>query len=79
MPQLVPAASEPPHWLCNEKSAAFGPDTVTPLMVSIALPELFSMIDWLLLILPTRWLAKLKLDGDTEAAGAVPVPVSATD
>ena len=79
MPQLVPEVSDPPHWFCNEKSAAFGPDTVTPLMLSVALPELLRVNDWLLLALPTIWLAKLKLDGATEATGAAPVPLSATD
>lgn len=53
IPQLIPVARNALHWFCREKSLAFGPDTVTPVMVSVALPGLLSVNDWLLLALPT--------------------------
>src|SRR5208283_4056652 len=77
MPQLAPAASDSPHWLCNKKSAAFGPDTETPLMLSVASPALLKVNDWWLLVLPTTWVGKFTLDGATEATGA-PIPIPCT-
>ena len=77
MPQLDPAASDALHWFCNEKSTAFGPDTVTPLTVSGALPALVSVTDWLP-ALPTTCVVKLTFEGASAATGTVPVPVSAT-
>jgi hypothetical protein len=56
---------------------AFEPEIVTPLIVNVALPELLRVIDWLL-ALPTSWLAKTRLDGFSDACGAMPVPASTT-
>jgi hypothetical protein len=77
-PQLAPGASDPPHAFCTAKSLLPEPVTVTPFTARLASPVLFSVNDWALLALPTAWLAKLRLDADSETRGAVPRPVSVT-
>jgi hypothetical protein len=50
-----------------------GPDNASPLTVSVALPELLKVIDWLL-ALPTIWLVKITAEGASDATAAIPAP-----
>src|SRR6266403_76587 len=60
---------------------AKSPVTATPEMFSVALPVLVSLTAWAALVVPSDWLAKVKLAGDSATAGAArtPEPESATE
>src|SRR5579862_1730149 len=51
---------------------------LTELTVSVALPVLLSVITPAGLAAPTAWLANVRLPGDKETVGAMPVPVRGT-
>lgn len=72
--QLAPAAREVPQASDCEKS----PLVEKPVRVNAAVPVLVRITSCAVLLVPTFWLAKLRLAGDNFAAGAVPVPVSPT-
>lgn len=64
--QLAPGLSDPPQALSSEKSLPAEPVTATPLIASVASPVLLSVKDWALLVVPTTWLEKLKLEADSK-------------
>jgi hypothetical protein len=71
----VPAtATEVPQVLVWLKS----PLAAIVVIVKGAVPELVSVTDCAALVVPTAWLLKVKLVGETLTAGAVPVPVNET-
>jgi len=60
------------------KSPAFVPVTVTPEIVSVAPPVLFSVTVCGALVVLVVWFPKVSDAGERETAAAVPVPVSGT-
>jgi hypothetical protein len=53
-------------------------EVVMLMMFNTAVPELVRVTLWAALAVPTSWLEKLRLDGDTVNAGAAsPVPANA--
>ena len=74
--QLAPTATEPPQVLVSAKS----PEAEILEMVRAALPVLETVTVCAALVVPTVWLAKVRVDGVTVAVvvGATPVPVSVT-
>ena len=71
----APAASVAPHVLVCAKSPASPPVKPMLAMLSVAVPVLRRVAVCAALVVPT-WPAKVRLDGVSEAAGAMPVPVS---
>jgi hypothetical protein len=69
-----PAATPPVQLLVCEKS----PLGVIALTVKVAVPGLFSVMDFVELLFPTNTPVKLRLAGATVAAGATPVPLKGT-
>jgi len=82
MVQFAPAATELAHVLVCAKPVAFVPVTARPEMVRAALPVFVSLMVCALLVVPTAWLAKVKLIADKLTAGAeaaaTPVPFRST-
>ena len=76
--QLPPAATEPPHVLLTEKSPAFAPVRLMPLMLKLVFPVLSRVVLCAALVVPTFWLLKLRLDGVRLTDEAPPVPVRLT-
>ena len=74
----APAATEPPQLLAWAKSPALTPESPMLLMVKVPLPELVRVTVCPALVVPTVWFPKLRLEGETLAADAVPVPERAT-
>ena len=60
------------------KSLGLAPVNAMLPTVREALPVLDTVTDWDELVVPTFWLAKVKLVGATPAVGAVPVPLRVT-
>jgi hypothetical protein len=78
--QLLFAANEDPQLLdLMPKSPGFAPTTATLLMVSWTLPVLLKVTDCAVLLVPTAWLPKFRLDGETPPTVPVPVPAKVTD
>ena len=69
MVQLAFGASELPHVWVSAKD----PLAVMPEMVSVALPEFFSVTAWAALVVPTSRLAKVNEVGDRDATGVFDV------
>jgi len=78
MEQLAPAATFDPQLLLWVKSLAFVPDSAILVILKVRFPELASVIACAALAVPTAWLAKVRLEGETPATAAVPVPDIAT-
>ena len=78
MVQEAPAATELPQLLVWAKSPALVPESAMLVIVKVTLPELARVIVCAALVAPTAWLAKVRLEGETPAIAAVPVPESAT-
>ncbi len=77
--QLAPAASVVPQVIADwAKSPAFAPVNVMPEIVRVVLRLFLTVIFFAVLVVPTVWAAKVKLDGVTDTGG-VPVPVKLTD
>jgi hypothetical protein len=79
--QFVPAASVVPQLVVSAKSAGLAPARVMPEMVSAALPVLERVSVCGAVVLPTLVVAKVSVEGVSEAIGAgtaVPVPVRVT-
>lgn len=80
MVQLAPAASVSPQVLVSAKSLELVPAMEIPAIESVALPVFISVVDCAALVVPTTD-EKATVAGENEtpgAAGAVPVPLSAT-
>jgi hypothetical protein len=77
--QLAPAATEPPQLLVSVKVLLPVPVIAKEEIVSAPLPLLASSIVCGELVVPTAWLAKLRLLGETPTVGPTPVPVRGTD
>jgi len=75
---VFPAATELPQVLIWAKSPALVPVIVILVMLKGALPVLPRLTVWAALVVPTAWLAKVRMADDKPAAGAVPVPDRAT-
>src|ERR1017187_9470189 len=76
--QLAPGATLDPQLLVRAKSPALAPETAMPVIFNAAFPELARVIACAALGGPTPWLAKVRVEGETLATAAVPVPESAT-
>jgi hypothetical protein len=76
--QLPLAARELPHVLVSAKSPGLAPVKVILLIVRAALPLLFSVTDCGVLVVPTFWLLKVRLEVVMPATGPSPVPVTPT-
>src|SRR5215472_658935 len=79
--QDAPAATDVPQLFVCAKSLAFVPITAILVMLSGALPVLLNITACAPLVVPTVWLAKVRLVGDRLTAGAEmdpPVPVRPT-
>jgi hypothetical protein len=66
------------HVFVCAKSPAFAPATAIPVIANGAVPEFVSVAVFAALVVPTVWLAKVRLVGVSVTAGAVPLPVSGT-
>jgi hypothetical protein len=75
---LAPAATLDPQLLVWAKSLALVPESAMLVTPKVALPELVRVIVCAPLAAPTAWLMKVRLEGETPATEAVPVPESAT-
>ena len=73
--QLALAATELPHVLVWTKSLALVPVSARLVMLKAALPVLLRVRVWAALVVPTDWLAKVRLVGERLATPAVPAPV----
>src|SRR5580698_7735332 len=73
--QVALAASVAPQVLVSEKSVLLAP--VKAMLLSVTVPEvrLVTVTDWLVLVVPTPWLAKVNVAGLREMA-AVTVSVA---
>jgi hypothetical protein len=78
--QVPPAATLDPQELLWAKSPELVPVTAMPEIVRLALPVLERVTAWAALLVPTAWLANVRLLGEklTVAEVATPVPVRAT-
>lgn len=74
MVQLAPAATLAPQVFVWAKSPLLAPVMATPVTVSVAFPELLSVMVCAVLVLLSSWAAKVRLVGERDAAGPVPVP-----
>lgn len=75
--QLLPAGTLVPHVLAAEKSGGIEMFAID----KAAEPRLDNVIVWIVLVVPTFWLPKFKLVGESETTGAggrAPVPASVT-
>jgi hypothetical protein len=80
MVQLTPAASVSPQVLVSEKSLELVPAMEIPVIESVAFPVFIRVVDCAALVVPAT-AEKVSVTGESEtpgAAGAVPVPLSAT-
>jgi hypothetical protein len=66
------------HVFVCVKSEAFVPPTEIPVIANGAVPELVRVVFWTALVVPTAWLANVRLVGVSVTAGAIPLPVSET-
>jgi hypothetical protein len=69
MVQLAPADRLLPHLLVCEKSFRFPPVSVIFVILRLEVPVFVSVIVCLLLVVPTVWLPKLMLIGESVATG----------
>jgi hypothetical protein len=77
--QLALAARLAPQLLVCAKSVELLPASVTPEMVSAALPVFLTVVDIAVAVEPTGVLGKLRVVGESDTMGvAVPAPVSVT-
>ena len=77
--QFALAASVVPQVVADwAKSPAFAPVNVMPEIVRVVLRLFLTVIFFAVLVVPTVWAVKVKLDGVTDT-GAIPVPVKLTD
>jgi hypothetical protein len=77
MGHVASAATELPHVLVSAKSPALAPVSMMLVMLSGAPPLFVIVTAWALLVVPSDWLANVKLAGDkTAVAAATPVPDS---
>ena len=80
MVQVAPGAMPDPQLLTNTKEVAFVPLTATPVIASGLAPVLVTVTVCEGLVVPTAWLAKVKLGGEKETVvelSATPVPLRA--
>ena len=77
--QLPDPAATVEQLLVCEKSPAFVPVMLTPLMVNVAVPGLVTVIDSDVLLVLMSWLPKLQDVGEKLICGAVPVPLRDTE
>src|SRR5580765_7022190 len=77
--QLAPAASVAGHWSASEKSAASAPPTAIDPIASAALPTSVSVTSSSALVDPIGCPGKATLVGVSVTAGAVPVPLRASE
>jgi hypothetical protein len=59
--QLAPAARELPQVLDCAKSPALAPVSETPAILTLAVPVLFTVTTWAVLVVPTVWVGKVRL------------------
>src|ERR1035441_2664132 len=79
MLQLPPAATLAPQVLVCAKSPGLVPATATLVIVRGAEPVLLSVTDWAALVVPTFWLANVRLPEVSDTIGtATPVPERVT-
>src|ERR1035441_9703894 len=79
MLQLPPAATLAPQVLVCAKSPGLVPVTARPLIRRVAVPVLLSVTDWAALVVPTFWLANVRLPAVSDTIGApTPVPERVT-
>src|ERR1017187_10410675 len=79
MLQLPPAATLAPQVLVCAKSPRLVPVTARLLIRRVAVPVLLSVTDWAALVVPTFWLAKVRLPAVRDTIGApTPVPERVT-
>src|ERR1039457_5271426 len=77
MLQLPPAATLAPQVLVCAKSPGLVPVTARLLIRRVAEPVLLSITDWAALVVPTFWLANVRLPAVSDTTGApTPVPDS---
>jgi hypothetical protein len=79
MVQLRSAASELPQLLVCAKSAASAPVMARFAMIRIPRPTLFTYMARAALVVPVESFPNERLAGERVSAGAMPVPVRATD
>jgi hypothetical protein len=65
MAQVAPAASDVPQVLVSVKSLLLVPVMVTPVMLKDVVPLLLKVVVSGALLVPTVWLGKVRLDGQT--------------
>jgi len=73
MVQFPPAATKLPQLLVWAKSLAFGPVIARPVIVKSPLPVLLRAMVRAALVVPTGWLAKVRLVSERLTAGGVGV------
>jgi hypothetical protein len=73
--QLAPGATELPHVLVWAKSPGSAPVNPTLVILSVTVPGLFRVTDCAALLVPTSWVANLRVQGDRVASGHVEVAV----
>ena len=78
MAHEAPAATELPQLLAWAKSPALTPESPMLVTVKAPLPELVRVTVCAVLAVPTDWLPKARLEGETLTADAVPVPERGT-
>src|ERR1035437_3699182 len=79
MLQLPPAATLAPQVLVCAKSPGFAPFKTMLLIRRAPDPVLLSVTDWAVLVVPTFWLANVRLPEVSDTIGtATPVPVRVT-
>src|SRR5512146_843544 len=78
MVQLPLAATELPQVFVWAKSPELVPASEMPLIVRVLLPMLVRVTFWAVLLVPTAWLVKVRLAGDSVTVELTPVPVRLT-
>jgi hypothetical protein len=73
--QLPFAANELAHVLVSAKSPGLAPVKAIPLIAKAAFPVLLRVKDWVALVVPRFWLAKVRLEVVMPATGPLPVPL----
>jgi hypothetical protein len=76
--QFAPAATLDPHVFAKRNDDALVPVTAMLEIDSGAVPVLVNVTDCDALVVPTAWLANVKLVADSDTAGLPPAPESAT-
>lgn len=73
--QLPLAATDPAQVFVCVKSPGLVPENAMLAMLRVALPVLFSVNVWAVLVEPTFWPLKVRLEAVSPARGPLPVPV----